>query len=325
MIHIQEILKLFTEKTGMAYLDGCNENIVTLCPYCERDRFFSNRSHGHMNISLMTPIYHCFRCESKGTTDRLIKEIGDTDFKKYLDIEFLKSNWKKDYIKKLDWNDNTNEYILNNKEIQEDKINYLKSRLDIDSKDILNLILDIPEFFKVNNIIIPKEKIKLFEYLCKSFIGFLTTRKTQIVFRNIDTKSDFRYYVWKMDKKIFFKDFYGINTNNKIGENVIVLCEGIFDLLSAYNHIALKDIKDKSIFWAATMGNNYNELILSVLDYCKIPTARVIMLSDSDLKDKEKRYYFLNKNPMVKSLTIYYNRYYKDFGIKEIDLIKENI
>ena len=65
----------------------------------------------------------------------------------------------------------------------------------------------------------------------------------------------------------------------------------------------------------------YNSLVISTLDFCRIPRANFVILSDNDMGDAEYRW--LPSNPLVESLTVYWNNAGKDFGEEIIDPVKK--
>ncbi len=62
--------------TGLAYFNGNKTELVTFCPNCEKDRFNSKRSHGHLYISTSKPFFNCFRCDYGGSLQKLLYLLG---------------------------------------------------------------------------------------------------------------------------------------------------------------------------------------------------------------------------------------------------------
>jgi len=63
---IQDLLKINIRKKE-------GRELIALCPFC-------NDSSGHLNISTDKPVYHCFKCESKGDYLDYMKETRGLDF-----------------------------------------------------------------------------------------------------------------------------------------------------------------------------------------------------------------------------------------------------
>jgi len=101
------------------------------------------------------------------------------------------------------------------------------------------------------------------------------------------------------------------------------LSEGVFDLLTALNSEDLLFLKNKSLFWAAILGSGYTNMIDTILNYCKVVEADIVILSDTD---KTFDYYKnIKYNPRVRSLNIFWNKDSKDFGELPIRIIQRKL
>src|SRR5690606_11557090 len=118
------------------------------------------------------------------------------------------------------------------------------------------------------------------------------------------------------------KDFYGFKYKpfRSDENNYLVISEGIFDILCAFKNKNLEKIKNKSNIWACCLSNYYDNSIDSILDFYKLPSIHVIILSDND--KPIKHYKSLKYKPEILSLQILYNKKYHDFGCKDIEPIK---
>jgi hypothetical protein len=174
-------------------------------------------------------------------------------------------------------------------EIFNDKKKYVLDRMFNtvdDINKIPNIIFDIKKFIEQNNIQLIEESKNMLDLLNKSFVGFLSNRGSLITCRNIDKENSFRYFNLHLGKDLFFKDFYGILNIKKYDSiNTVIYAEGIFDILRIYFNENLNNYKNESCIYAATLGNKYNELILSTLDYCRISKANIVIFSDKDVKN----------------------------------------
>ena len=306
-----------TEKTGLAYFNSME--LITFCPRCEKDRFHGGRSHGHLYISINDPIFKCFRCDFKGFIYKLFKEL-QLDINKYYDKNTLKINWSKtDSDRFIDKEYNTGVLLpVVNKDFYTDKLNYIKNRIPnyIHELSSNNIVFNIKEFISLNKINIDKDP-SFIDFLESNFVGFLSARKSQLICRNIDTNSQFRYFKIKL-LDIYFKDFYAKPLD--MISNKIVLCEGVFDLHNIIDNSRTKPLLKNSAIIATALNNDYKNTLISVLDYVKIPFADVIIFSDSDLKEAD--YMPIYFNNATKSVTLYYNSLSKDFGTHLIDPVK---
>lgn len=304
-------------KTGLAYFNSME--LITFCPRCERDRFFSGRSHGHLYISIKDPIFKCFRCDFKGFIYKLFKDLK-LDINKYYDSNTLKVNWSKtdsDRFVDKEYNTGVSVPVLNT-DFYTDKLNYIKNRVPNHTEELSknNIVFNIKDFISLNNINIDKPPAFL-DFLESNFVGFLCSRKSQLICRNIDTRSQFRYFKIKL-LDIYFKDFYSKPLD--MTSNKIILCEGIFDLHNIIVNTRTKPLISNASIIATALNNDYKNTLISVLDYVKIPFADVIIFSDSDLTEAD--YMPIYFNNAVKSITLYYNSLNKDFGTHLIDPVK---
>lgn len=311
-------------KTGLAYFSS-NE-IITLCPNCEKDRFNTSRKHGHLYISTENPIFKCFRCSFKGIVSKVLKQF-ELNIKDYYDSDVFNFDWIKNDTDKFFCNEIEQNISIKDCNIGDvgnyiEKINYLNNRIkSFDSNSLLldtDIILNIKHFLSINNIELTDKKDSFKKYLYENFIGFLCRRNSLLICRNIDPNSNFRYFKINL-RNIYFKDFFSRDLNNKYN-NKIILCEGVFDLLNILNNEKTKDIIDNACIIATALNNDYTNTLISVLDYVKMTYADVIIFSDRDMNESD--YMNIYYNNTVKSLTLYYNEFEKDFGTSNINPIK---
>ena len=307
--------------TGLCYLGNNNHNLITLCPMCEKERFNTRRNHGHLYIGMEAPIFRCFRCQFKGIIPKLLSSFG-LDFEKYYDKSILNINWQrfsKDSFDNKELNSGLNISKPENFNILDysEKENYLKERIpDYENMDKTDIIFDIKHFLKINNIVLNKGDDFL-DYIHNSFVGFVSTRRSLLMCRNINPTSNFRYFKISL-KDIYFKDFFSYNLNPD--SKTIIMCEGVFDLFNVIKHPALSDIRSKGRIISTALNNEYVKTLISTLDYVKLTYVDVIILSDKDVS--EDKYMNIFYNNSVKSLTLYYNSEEKDFGTSNINLVK---
>lgn len=319
-----ELVEFLEEKTGCADFDGSRNWLNIRCPNDGCSDNTDPKDHGHCGVSVREPFFNCFKCGWAGSTIKLIKYLGG-DPKKYLLKEVFDKDFNKYAYKKHKHFGITNHKIAkidsNNYKL---KSQYIKGRLGFNYPidRISGLVYNIKEFIKDNNIVLTDDKLRLLDYFESSFVGFLTARGTKLILRNIDPSASIEHAKIDLESEgIYFKDFFGIKTGyikNKI--NTIVLAEGVFDILVALEHYELLKIRRSSCYWAAVLSNHYTKSIVSVLDFCKIPKAHVIILSDRD-KDID-HFRWVSKNPFVYKLEVYHNKLGNDFGKTPIGIVK---
>jgi len=332
MIDFQRLENTLKTKTGLSYYNSNRTELICRCPWCELQ---SIKNHGHLYIQVpmnkdQLPMFICFKCGDdsrygRGTLLKLLRFIGE-DVRQYVSKDILdrfkcrllrydyhtKSFKIHNYnVKKID---NSDRYIL--------KKSYLKYRLGFDYiiENIPGLIFDIRDFVTSNKIDLG-DKYRFLDWFEDSFIGFISTRGSTLLLRNIDATSKFRYFKFDLNPSDYFRDFYAIKTNNlKKNVNTIVLCEGIFDLLVSIKDYGMKEVLDKSCIWASILGKHFESVIPSILSYTKLSVANFIILSDKTKTNKN--YKWFRNNVSVNSLEVYWNKNRKDFGEKPIFPVK---
>ena len=302
-----KIKEILIQKTGMAYFNGSGDELICRCPMCEME---SNEDHGHLYISIDSPVFNCFKCPYHGIITKLFYDLN-LNPREYLYDDIFKGEYRQkiepfDVIKHKIPEINQERNIL--------KKQYLQKRLGLDFKleKIPGLIFSASDFIMANDLQISVEQKYMLPILDQSFIGFVCSRGATIVFRNINDSAEICHYKLFLGNSGYFKDFYGLDTGFKKLDNTVVLCEGIFDLLVSIKSSSLTEIRNNSCYWAAILGKQYFKSFLSVLDYCKLPSANLVILSDADVDEKEYKYVL--HHPAAKSVSIYVNDGRKDFG-----------
>ena len=296
-------------------------NIVCKCPFCEYDK--KDDGHNHLYISLDKPIFNCFKAECpgrSGTINKFIKQLTGTQLRNtFIDSGELAKlqNYKKLNCKSSDIKLNK-KFILPSINIDEfgDKENYLRSRLQyapFDMRNIHGLIFDVNQFVALNNLMdsLNKSDMKMLSFLQNNFIGFITENHTTVVFRNIDTKSDFRYYKISLQKNDLL-DYYKI-THNKLDSNLIVIGEGIFDIFNDHIFDYL-GYRDSAFAYYCALSNSFEALIQSVAFYDNIYYPQVIILSDNNVSIKYYKKLKRKLKNICSNIEIYYNGNGSDFG-----------
>jgi hypothetical protein len=317
-----KIKKFLRSKSGICNSTNDNSELVCRCFNCET-HYKKQKGHLYVKVDNGYPVFNCFKCESKGTVDTLISKFGGNP------SDFIDGpiDFKKSFI----FSGNSNEHRVNTKFLKinnkktnvsySNKLDYLNSRLgmNVNIDSIPGLVLSVKDFIKDNNIVIDNWNSRNIDMYENNFIGFLTNNKNKLILRNCDQTSDFRYAKISLNSN---RDFYGIlNKEEYILNPIIVLCEGIFDLLTFYfskdsNKKCLKDY----IAWCSILGNNYYTTLSIVLDYFCLPKSKVVILSDDNIS--ESRYYSLITHPRVSGVEVYWNEYGKDFGTLPINPVK---
>lgn len=296
-----------------------SSNIITKCPVCLDKHIREGKDHKHLYISLESPIFNCFQagCNAKGIIGKLIKHIeGKDNSDKFVNKDEIKK------YKKLKVTETRNKYKPIQLKFPDLKIDnflnkelYLKKRFKFENVNLHNingLVFDVKEFLDINNIIGDLQLNRIRDFLHSNFIGFVTRNNTSIIFRNIDGKSKFRYYKYKITNPNFM-DYYCINNIRNNNKKTIVLSEGIFDIFCEYLFDST-DSKNETRLYASSLSDRFHSMIKSIVYDEQLFRPNVKILSDHgtglDFYRKIKNY---NKH-IIDGLTVYYNKSGKDFG-----------
>lgn len=315
MIGIYEDKFIDYLKRNLGYTKITGKNIVVPCIYCEYPK---QKEHYHLHIGLYEPIFHCFHggCDKSGTIRKLISAIHGHD----ISGQFVnKKHFENLKQKKLEQIDKIyDDFIL--PELSPNrfplKCMYIRKRmkfLDLSLENIGGLIFDIDAFMSLNKIWVTDKLAKLLPYLQNNFVGFIMRHGGYIIFRNIDKNSAFRYYKYPLQETPFL-DYYMIK-GSKPDSQVVVLAEGIFDILTE-RHFDHLGIADETKLFASVNAANYVNLMKSIIFHEKVFTPRWIILSDHGIKlsyfrilKKKHPYLFIKGESLV-----YYNKNGKDFN-----------
>jgi len=320
MIGIYEDDFLGFLKQHLSPVKTTSTNIICRCPFCE---LRENKNHYHLYISLEAPIFHCFHCEKGGVVPKLLKQLTGRDVsEKYVNDSLLKEKVKQKLETPLSYEKKIIFPPLNESNFKW-KTLYINHRLKYPNFPIQNLkglVFDINKFIEINSIPVDPKLFRMKEYLQTNFVGFATNRGNKLVLRNIDNKSDFRYF--KLDiKQDSFLDYYKLSGGNYFSNNV-VFAEGIFDILVEHIFDNL-NLRSSSKLYAAGLSTSYSSLLKSIVFNEQIFKLNVSILSDSGIpisKYKELKQY---NEHLIESLVVYYNKAGKDFA--ETPVVPERI
>lgn len=288
------------------------KNIIVPCPWCEYEH---DQDHYHLYIGIDAPIFHCFGggCEKSGGLRKLIRKIEGHDISESFVSKSELDKKRKQFVKKPD-----NIRRLELPEIHSKsfpyKDLYIRKRLkfaDVPAKYIKGLIFDVHEFLNINHIPIDETLGRLRDYLHNNFVGFVTERNSMVIFRNTDDTQTMKHYKLYIQNTNFL-DYYKLQGNKRLS-NKIVLAEGIFDIYTEQIFDFL-NIKNEVNLYASVHSSKYLALIKSIIFNEQIFQPDVIILSDNNIQEDE--YKKLKKyNPhLFNTLTVYYNKYGKDFN-----------
>jgi len=310
-IYKDDFLDYLEDRTGVRP-KVTSKNIITQCPWCEHEK---EQDHYHLYIGIDVPIFHCFGggCEQSGGLGKLLRKIEGYDVSETFVSKEELSKQRKQFkttetkYKKLLLPE------INSKSFPYKDL-YIRKRLkfaDVPAKYIKGLIYNVHDFLNINNIPIDETLGRLRDYLHNNFVGFVTERHSMVIFRNIDDSQTMKHYKLFIQNTNFL-DYYKLPGNKRLS-NKIVLAEGIFDIYTEHIFDFLNIKKDVSLY-ASVHSSKYLALIKSIIFNEQIFSPDVVILSDNNIKEDE--YVKLKKyNPhLFNTLTVYYNKYGKDFN-----------
>jgi hypothetical protein len=306
-----------------------SSNIITCCPWCE---YGEKKDHYHLYISLELPIFNCFHAgckEGRGFIGKFIKKlVGFDNTSHYVDAKNLKTVLKRTNILK----DPTiqKEFVLPPIDIKKFPLKdlYVRKRLkfsDIEARNIKGLIFDIKEFISTNKLDYPESPVndfhflRIIDFIQDNFIGFLTENHSKIMFRNADPTSSFNHYKLKLFNTPFL-DYYKIRGGNP-ESNKVVVAEGIFNIFSEHIYDYL-NIDNEVSLYASALSSKYGSLLKSIVFYEQKYRLDVVILSDHGIEIEYYKHLKKKNKHIINSLSVYYNKYGKDFNVTPVVPIK---
>lgn len=327
------------DRLKVVYKTSSDDETYIRCPFCGDSRKDSRKARFYINN---TPPFkfHCFNCETSGIiNDEVLNLILNNNFyddelslylreKRIESIE--RSNRVTKKIKIHPYLNLSNPVNFNYKRKTIEKLDYLNDRLGInlDKSDIkkFKIVLSIESFFKNNGLDIDKrigrsDKVRyVVDELEKHYIGFLSSDRNIIIFRNIENDAKIRFNNFKIftNEEYDTSKTYNISTTiNKYNDrNNIVIAEGPIDIISIYHNVYSKKERENLIF-LANGGKSYINSVRLLSKYSLINNHYDIM-SDTDVDiDFYKRVKSITPELACNEMSIYYNKLYKDFGVSK--------
>ena len=298
-------------KQSNIYGSETSKNFICKCIYCG-DKGKNHHYHGYLSKEDNVPFYHCFFCNHSTSISKFLLDLTGSDRKDLIVPVNNKNYVKKNVSKRVEYKiPEIDRLEFPNKSLYMRRRTF--GRLDVD--EIPNLIFDIKEFFRLNNLDIFKY-IDGWEqdYVQNTMVGFLSKRNTILYCRAIsnDVRTKFKKITLQVDDIYPGLDYYCID-NYKQDSNLIVLSEGNFDILGCYSLNTL-DLKDKCRAYCAGCTFSYEQLLKSVCVDFSLYRPDVIILSDGDKQKYHYKKFIENTKDFVNSIELYYNSCGKDFG-----------
>jgi hypothetical protein len=287
--HLQTTSKIFKLLPNHEYYE-------MFCPYCDDAIRKLNPSHGHMNIGRRKPFFNCFRCDSKGSLLKLLKDGGFSN----IDVLRKLASLKTDYVftssskslikqKKIPIQSIHREFRSNNPQYYDVFQRYLYTRI-LDGSAL--------EHFLYPDVYDNKLRCTFSNY------------NGNIVTSRFISPSKIRYMNATNKQYYFFQDI------GKIDEfESIVICEGAFDAINLY-HYSIFNTKNN--FFLAINGKYYTKVVKELItNFLLIGKHNFKIVFDADI---------LNTNQIKFSITQVMNQlnpectaeYYKPILTKDV-------
>lgn len=323
-IYNEEFLKYLEINLGPIKMNP--KNIIVPCPWCDVG---TGTSKSHLWISMHDPIFHCFRggCNQSGLIRKLTEKIeGNDTSAAYVNQERVK-HFKVEKVKfeKNVYKPKNITIPTLNEDMFKLKSLYINQRLkfnNIPLSTIPGLIFDVNELIRINNIQLPEKVIRFQDYLHTNFVGFLTENNSCVSLRNIDSKSEFRYYKLDLQPSQLL-DYYKL-FGYKRDSNHIVMAEGIFDIYTEHIYNVL-GLKNKARAYIAALSTSYAAAIKSVIFNEQIFRPIIHILSDKEIPIKYYEKIMKYNKHLIESMHVYYNKTGKDFNDTPINISCTNI
>jgi len=305
-------------KNANLFVDENPKNIICKCPYCGDHPNPQKKGHFYVSKNELVPVGHCWYCGLAVPITKILFDITgdlcenivklDTEYKtRQVKVSDIKTRFKKldiPELKPLDF---------------PVKSLYIRTRTfnKLDALSIPNLIFDIKEFFKMNNIDPKSVGVNDWEenHLHERFVAFLSHNHSILYCRCAAVKGEiftFRKIPLQVDP-FNMLDYWMID--NKCTDSVeVVLTEGIFNSLGCRIFDTM-ELNNSCRLYASGCTFSYTELLKSVCFDFSIYRANVTILSDNDKKKYHYNKFIKECEPLINNLKVVYNSMGKDFGM----------
>ena len=280
LLNFYQVIQFIKNKISPSMYRQKNDHIMIHCPFCGDSTRKNAHHHGHMYISITSPVFHCHRCSASGTIIGLLVENDFNNIEIINDLKrFIKYKFSKNYFdrvkkeKTIDIIGLQNHFKKNNPIHYKNFIDYIRSRI--------GNIQDISQFLLVPQIIFNDLNI-----------AFYNKENKLVCWRNINPQNQFRYKMnggnYYFQKKLF--DQY----------NQIVICEGPFDILNLY----LYNNRFKDAFFLSLNSTRYiSDIEQLIIQELFIGNYEINIVFDNTIKYDPiiyKHKYLLNYNNDIK-------------------------
>lgn len=278
-----------------------NNEIMIHCPFCDDSTRAKASNHGHLYLSIQSPVFNCFRCNTSGTLISFLIQTGFDDQETLsLLSQFIKINFTKDYYKLRDHKDLPPNQLKN-------KIINLNLKFKKENPNLYNRFQNYI-FSRIGEVDYTEFLLFPSVYDNNLIINFNNSIGDNVLIRYVDN-TKIRYQI---NKNITSNLYYFQNMNNK---SIITLCEGPFKIINLYLYNDLF----KNSFFISINGKNYINVIerLIITDLL-IGNYHINLVFDNDFLKKSK-----NILHSVFKLSQIYNGEISFSGFKPLDCFND--
>lgn len=273
---MRNVVKEILNKLPKADKASGDKQILCRCIYCGDSK--SEPDARSMGISIPQTeddpmLFQCFRanCGAKGLVDEdTLIEWGIYNQESLKEIIQHNKNFRNNSKKRKSFKIKDDIiYVVKNNNIEdnkftEKKLEYLNKRLGteftIEDCKKLKIVLNIGDLLHGNNINKYTRGRDVMRMLHSDYIGFLSMDNGMINLRDITDKNQHRYINYTIFNNTTPNKFYIIPNNVDIDKPVhIHITEGIFDILSVYENLNIKN-HDNSLC-VSVFGATYTKVI----------------------------------------------------------------
>ena len=302
------------------------ELAVVRCPLCG-DSIHANSAHFYIGVKEIDGkqfiVYDCKKCSSSGmVTPNILRRLGIVD----LEVdEYLKSLRNKNYVRTFTQEDDLSgvQYRFP-KPTKDDKLklDYLKSRLGIDFSDYDNIvkykiIINFSKFLSMNKIQNPQMNPNLLPKLDYQAVGFLSSDKCSVSFRNIkptEVGLD-RFNIIHLYQNVRHPYSYAPPVAIDLLSPMprIVISESSFNIINIKNYFYADD--DVDTIYASASRKGCARLISKLIESTGFTSGSLEIYADNE-KDFDINYFYKILDPYMDtfSIKIILNTEGKDFG-----------
>ena len=310
-----------------------DSELKTRCPFCGDS---SNPNTGHFYIKINPNdedgiCYNCFKCPAGGyMTDEVLEMLGVDTKSLEGQLKYVQSKGSKG--KDISVNKSVGNWLIPDI-VTSYKTDYICNRLGINfTEEDFKKMRCIPSFkdfchlnkFKVHDLTC---KTYMAVALEKNYVGFLSSDRNSIFFRDVTEKQNLRWIKYKITEKKLPRSTFTLESQVDIFTKDVItvnFSEGVFDAIGIAYHF---DFNKMNCINRAVGSKNYGSAIKSLIDMGIVGSNVVLNIFADNDGTYDTSYEFYKKRLSVYRhifgrINVIYNVKGKDYGVPkdQIDL-----